>query len=652
MDLNILPGNIDISLTTNGTKFSNIETITDAIVSSEIPKYPGSPERNSPVPQFNSVSEILVNNVKKDILSGAYIKYSKNNIFLDKNNVLQSKSVDSSLINEEKHRSNQILNKGTHKDLSDGQRKLRLSSRNNVPKPIGPLKKQDSKFLKTQEKILKKPKKIKSEKSGSETGICSDEPHSCSNDLFTGKNNDYCDACEQTGRFICCDACPKVFHFLCAEPPLDEKKAMELDHWFCRECSSTRAKSDSEFVLRDSSILEPLLEKLANSNPRTFSIPSEIRSEFSGIKSLSTGEYSESRKKTHKSSGNIERDFRQLVDENGELILCYRCDKTALHGIIIKCDFCELHWHWDCLTPPPSSLPISSQKWMCPNHGDELKTPNRRFKEEMFVNMSHFSHFAHNNGNIQVVDRDDGKLNSYNLNDPQIRFEIPQNHVEDAFINSADRRHLIETVANSIRKSNVSTKDWLKSVMTFQQQVANYLIKNPETDELAFDSQGLASDPLTTFASRAIKILCPSPRKPEKTPITGPPMYSQHGSESPETSPFNNPNRLLSSSPPSLQNRESSAESFNNSLNKDIEKSDVSDLSRKPPPTSSGNVSDMMYETLSSDSEARYCHEDLESSVQNSDLYDDASSSGVNIIESITKQILSDNSLSDFTRNV
>ncbi|OMJ17725.1 hypothetical protein AYI70_g5785 [Smittium culicis] len=339
-------------------------------MSPNIIKYSSSTHGNSSIPQVNSVAEILVNNVKKGIQNESYIKFSNNDIFFNQNTT-QSRSPNSHELKKDLKRP-LAENKDSKFDQPNNEKEPRLSGRSNITRSSASLKK-DAQNLSKLDKQPKKQKKVKTDKPASSSEPSIETVQLDTNGLFTGRSNDYCDACEQTGRFICCDACPRVFHFLCAEPPLDEKKAMELDHWFCRECDSARNKYSTKSESSDSSIMEPLIEKLINSNPRTFSIPLEIKSEFSGIKSGVAGEYGEQKKRSYKNTGNLERDFKQLVDENGELVFCYRCEKTALHGNVIKCDFCDLYWHWDCLTPPPSSLPLPSQKWICPNHGDESK---------------------------------------------------------------------------------------------------------------------------------------------------------------------------------------------------------------------------------------------------------------------------------------
>jgi hypothetical protein len=48
---------------------------------------------------------------------------------------------------------------------------------------------------------------------------------------------------------------------------------------------------------------------------------------------------------------------------------CFICRKSSRNHIpSIHCDYCPLTYHLDCLTPPMTSLPSTTDKWMCPNH--------------------------------------------------------------------------------------------------------------------------------------------------------------------------------------------------------------------------------------------------------------------------------------------
>lgn len=61
-------------------------------------------------------------------------------------------------------------------------------------------------------------------------------------------------------------------------------------------------------------------------------------------------------------------ELSEMKDKHGKFIQCYQCRKTAVKKLMIACDYCALHWHLDCLTPPMAGLPSSAKRWRCPNH--------------------------------------------------------------------------------------------------------------------------------------------------------------------------------------------------------------------------------------------------------------------------------------------
>ena len=79
-----------------------------------------------------------------------------------------------------------------------------------------------------------------------------------------------------------------------------------------------------------------------------------------------------------------ERDGTRLRDGKARLVACYVCggspiplrslttDPESSWRQIVSCDYCALHWHLDCLSPPLASMPNSGRKWMCPNHAEQV----------------------------------------------------------------------------------------------------------------------------------------------------------------------------------------------------------------------------------------------------------------------------------------
>lgn len=72
--------------------------------------------------------------------------------------------------------------------------------------------------------------------------------------------------------------------------------------------------------------------------------------------------------------GYEERDPYKLKDKQGRTVLCHRCREPASqqkHKRIVACDFCEYHWHLDCIDPPLVGMPPVTRRFMCPAHADE-----------------------------------------------------------------------------------------------------------------------------------------------------------------------------------------------------------------------------------------------------------------------------------------
>ena len=79
-----------------------------------------------------------------------------------------------------------------------------------------------------------------------------------------------------------------------------------------------------------------------------------------------------------------ERDGTRLRDARSRPVACYACggssiplnslttDPESTWRQIVSCDYCALHWHLDCLSPPLASMPNSGRKWMCPNHAEQV----------------------------------------------------------------------------------------------------------------------------------------------------------------------------------------------------------------------------------------------------------------------------------------
>jgi hypothetical protein len=117
-----------------------------------------------------------------------------------------------------------------------------------------------------------------------------------------------------------------------------------------------------------------------------------------------------------------DRDPYRMKDRNGDTVLCFRCGQSSISEeslatratvlsaktdvpteaapsgrpkraaarkinyrlgsldlelrSMLTCDFCPLSWHLDCLSPPLTSMPPMTRKWMCPNHAQNTVVCN------------------------------------------------------------------------------------------------------------------------------------------------------------------------------------------------------------------------------------------------------------------------------------
>lgn len=86
--------------------------------------------------------------------------------------------------------------------------------------------------------------------------------------------------------------------------------------------------------------------------------------------------------------GQEDRDGYRLKDRTGHTILCYKCNQSASipkQRRILSCDFCDMHWHLDCLDPPMTGMPPPTRKWMCPVHSDLEVVRSSSFPEHPYL---------------------------------------------------------------------------------------------------------------------------------------------------------------------------------------------------------------------------------------------------------------------------
>ncbi|CEQ39932.1 SPOSA6832_01477 [Sporobolomyces salmonicolor] len=221
-------------------------------------------------------------------------------------------------------------------------------------------------------------------------------------------NNDFCDSCGGKGHFLCCEGgCLRSFHFQCLEPPLEIDEVPD-ESWFCKACRAAAHPPPRP----PKGFFSDLIFKVETENPKAFTLTADLKSFFKNGKApssyLRAGPLAhlahasrQSRLAPTASSsiptniallrrslwltskriysgraiGQEDRDGYRLKDKNGRAIICYNCSEAASapkHRRIISCDFCDQHWHLDCLDPPMTGMPPPTRKWMCPLHSDHV----------------------------------------------------------------------------------------------------------------------------------------------------------------------------------------------------------------------------------------------------------------------------------------
>ncbi|KAJ2546130.1 hypothetical protein GGH95_006923, partial [Coemansia sp. RSA 1836] len=190
-------------------------------------------------------------------------------------------------------------------------------------------------------------------------------------------------------------------------------------------------------------------------------------------------------------------------DDHNTPIMCYRCGLSALHGPVVRCDYCPLSWHWDCLDPPLSSAPPPHRRWMCPNHADHAMPRRRKFRKERIVDLTDAPETARNSGIVDIVDDDPPW---HELFDPKVKYRLTTTSIRKEFSKNAGVCRIFaaptppkqasgsDLYTESAELLAIDTKDdsaahsapadtpvaeWLLAIADFQKDIARY-VADPE----------------------------------------------------------------------------------------------------------------------------------------------------------------------------
>ncbi|KAI8919916.1 hypothetical protein DFJ77DRAFT_450465 [Powellomyces hirtus] len=232
-------------------------------------------------------------------------------------------------------------------------------------------------------------------------------------------NDDHCSACLGRGRLLCCDMCPKAFHFHCVEEAFESIDDVPQDSWECRSCRARKRAAAAKKGKRKSGspansllpsgnrsfgVFDSLLNDLEGTNPRVFQLPREIVDSFENVyMHPATGAYIDTREmevarprvKSHRKGASAEAGAENKRSTSagvgsgdptavsGASHLCFKCGESgyrlhttsflasfsfpqsdaavyrpqAVRTELVKCDYCPLFWHLDCLNPPLTCIP-------------------------------------------------------------------------------------------------------------------------------------------------------------------------------------------------------------------------------------------------------------------------------------------------------
>ncbi|KAK5050594.1 hypothetical protein LTR84_003876 [Exophiala bonariae] len=161
------------------------------------------------------------------------------------------------------------------------------------------------------------------------------------------------------------------------KPPLNPDEEVDGE-WYCPQCVARQTKG----VPHPSGLLGWVVRRVDDTIPKAFSLPSDVRQYFEGVRTGDEGEYEEfGQPRTQNNALKMNRagffeepNYKETRDSKGNLRLCYRCGLTTNGRDIIPCDFCPAKWHLDCTDPPLAVPPRRrgddkpSSSWRCPLH--------------------------------------------------------------------------------------------------------------------------------------------------------------------------------------------------------------------------------------------------------------------------------------------
>ncbi|XP_064595192.1 PHD finger protein 14-like [Liolophura sinensis] len=188
-----------------------------------------------------------------------------------------------------------------------------------------------------------------------------------------------------------CDKCKLHYHLGCLDPPLTRMpKKTKLQGWQCSECGSSSSEESEESNL-DVNAPRRLREKIKE--PTKFMPTNAYKFDFSKMHERTQKHTGKTRKSGHKRKHENQEDKKQSTEEKNdppvlkkEKVMpetplsdkkhkpkpselkaeCCVCDLGGTISNLVRCDECQLCYHFHCLDPPLKKTPKQrGYTWHC-----------------------------------------------------------------------------------------------------------------------------------------------------------------------------------------------------------------------------------------------------------------------------------------------
>jgi len=401
-------------------------------------------------------------------------------------------------------------------------------------------------------------------------------------------NHDYCSYCEEGGELLNCDRCPASFHLMCNEPPLSADQ-IPPGEFLCNKCNARAILLASTLKVNEPDInlpisnelntvkfevgdeeapLEVLIRMAKSLNPRQMQLSDELSVEcafdlpglnkikwwtkdgnkivniqsssastnplnhevfvngiHNGTPVNSLNGFTSLHKQQSKASSNT-GDYSTQTSSQHEL--CFTCVKNGKENQLVKCDFCPLRYHLDCLNPPLCTMPARDRLWMCPNHMENFLDQNLLESTRLSERINLWKQYSAPKMNLNNVKIDfinkcsrTGDTNKENLGQEETHVDqLPRQSVKRCEIPCA-----IKQVYSQMKNLTVQTETPVEAIeiskRTFadEQEKESYLLAiealqllskssvptQPVLNELLSEDQSYTGPPLNKFCKEAIK---------------------------------------------------------------------------------------------------------------------------------------------------